>query len=50
VFLDPAVPVPPGSKLVITQNGVTGEYVRSGEPAVYTFHKEVQLQLFERWA
>ena len=50
LFLDPAVELPPGSKLTVTQNGVTGEYSQSGEPAVYTYHKEVPLKLFERWA
>jgi len=50
LFIDPAVPIPAGSKLVVTQNGVTGEYTRSGEAAVYTGHKEVPLELFERWA
>ena len=50
LFLDPAVPLPAGSKLTITQNGVTKEYAQSGEPAVYTYHKEIVLELFERWA
>lgn len=50
LFLDPAVPLPAGSKLTVTQNGVTGEYVQSGEAAVYSNHKEVPLELFERWA
>jgi hypothetical protein len=50
VFLDPGVELPPGSKLVITQNGVTGNYEQSGEPAIYAYHKEVPLALFERWA
>ncbi len=50
LFLDPAVELPPGSKLIVTQNGVTGYYTQSGEPAIYTHHKEVPLALFERWA
>ena len=50
LFLDPAVVLPPGSKLTVTQNGITGHYAQSGEPAVYTHHKEVPLKLFERWA
>lgn len=49
VFLTPEITVSPGSKLVITQNGVTGEYVRSGMPAVYLTHQEVSLELFEGW-
>lgn len=50
LFLDPTVILPPGSKLTVTQNGVVGEYVQSGEPAVYRNHKEIPLKLFERWA
>ena len=50
LFLDPAVPLPAGSKLTVTQNGVTGEYVPSGEAAVYSTHIEVPLELFVRWA
>lgn len=50
LFLDPTVELPPGSKLAVTQNGVTTEYAQSGEPAIYTCHKEVPLKLFERWA
>ena len=50
LFLDPAITLPPGSKLVVTQNGNTGEYAQSGEPAVYQNHKEIPLKLFERWA
>jgi len=50
IFLDPAVDIPPGSKLTITQNGVTSHYAQSGEPAIYPYHKEVPLVLFERWA
>jgi len=50
LFLDPAVELPPGSKLTVTQNGMTGQYAQSGKPAIYTHHKEVPLRLFERWA
>ena len=50
LFLDPDVLVPAGSKIVVTQNGVTGTYSQSGEPALYTHHKEIPLKLFERWA
>lgn len=50
LFLDPAVELSPGSKLTVTQHGVTGHYAQSGEPAIYTCHKEVPLKLFERWA
>lgn len=50
VFLAPEIQVKPGSKLTITQNGVTTEYKSSGEPAFYSTHQEIVLELFKGWA
>ena len=50
VFLAPEIKVKPGSKLTITQNGVTTEYKSSGEPAVYSTHQEIILELFKGWS
>lgn len=50
VFIAPEIQVKPGSKLTITQNNVTTEYKSSGQPAIYTTHQEIELELFERWA
>ena len=50
VFLASDIQVKPGSKLTITQNDVTTEYKSSGEPAFYTTHQEIVLELFEGWA
>lgn len=50
VFIAPEIQVKPGSKLTITQNDVTTEYKSSGQPAIYTTHQEIELELFERWA
>lgn len=50
LFIDPAVEIPAGSKITVTQNGVTGDYERSGKPAVYSTHQEVPLELFKGWA
>lgn len=50
LFIDPAVEIPAGSKITVTQNGVTGDYGWSGKPAVYTTHQEVHLELFKGWA
>ena len=49
VYLSPDVLVKPGSKLTITQNGVTTVYKSSGTPAVYSSHQEIQLELFKGW-
>lgn len=50
LFLSPTIEIPPGSKITVTQNGKTTDYERSGEPAIYTNHQEVPLELFRGWA
>lgn len=50
VFFSPDITIKAGSKIVITQNGITTNYVHSGVESVYDTHKEVVLDLFERWA
>ncbi|MCD7819272.1 MAG: hypothetical protein LUH07_09520 [Lachnospiraceae bacterium] len=50
LFIAPEVTIKAGSKLTVTQNGVTGVYAMSGEPAVYADHQEIMLKLFEGWA
>lgn len=50
VFLAAEIQVKPGSKLTITQNGVTTDYKSSGEPAFYSTHQEIVLELFKGWA
>lgn len=50
LYTAPDVEIPEGSKVTVTQNGVTQDYARSGTSAVYTHHQEVPLELFRRWA
>ena len=50
LFIDRAVTVPEGSKITVTQNGVTGVYEKSGKPAIYSTHQEIPLELFKGWA
>ena len=50
LFISPDVEIKPGSKLTVTQDGVTTAYVRSGFPAVYPTHQEIILDLFEKYA
>ena len=45
LFIAPEIKIVPGSKLRITQNGVTIDYISSGVPAVYETHQEVCLEL-----
>lgn len=50
LFINRAVVIPEGSKITVTQNGVTGVYEKSGRPAVYSTHQEIPLELFKGWA
>lgn len=50
VLIAPEIQIKPGSKLTITQNGVTAEYKSSGEPARYATHQEIVLELFKGWS
>lgn len=50
LLIDANVDIPVGSKIRVTQNGVTAEYERSGKAAVYSCHQEIPLELFRGWA
>lgn len=50
LFIDRAVVIPPGSKITVTQNGVTAAYEKSGKSAVYSTHQEIPLEVFRGWA
>ncbi|MCM1440358.1 MAG: hypothetical protein NC131_14310 [Roseburia sp.] len=50
LFISKEVEVPPGSKIVVTQNGVTQVFTHSGEPAVYSTHQEIVLETFKEYA
>lgn len=50
LFLSNEVMIPPGSKIIVTQNNRTTEFENSSEPAVYTNHQEIVLELFKGWA
>ena len=49
LFISPEITVKSGSKIVVTQNGITTEYSASGEPAIYFSHQEIMLELFRGW-
>ena len=50
LFIAPDLTIKPGSKLTVTQAGVTCDYTNSGVPAVYDTHQEIQLDLFRGYA
>ena len=41
--------IPAGSKIMVTQYGVTRSYKSSGEPMVYYTHQEIVLELSDKW-
>ena len=47
LFIRPDLTIKPGSVIEITQNGITERYKGSGQPAVYTKHQQIILQLYE---
>lgn len=46
LFLAPEVLIKPGSKIVVSQQGITGIYCRSSQAPVYASHQEIMLELF----
>lgn len=48
IFVAPDISIKEGSKLVVTQDGVTNTYERSGVPSVYPTHQEVSVNLIEK--
>ena len=50
LFISPDIKIANGSKIIVTQNGVTVAYKSSGQPAVYNTHQEITLDLFVGWA
>ena len=50
LFISSDIVIKSGSKLTVTQTGVTTAYTGSGVPAVYPTHQETILELFESWA
>ena len=50
LFLSPEITVKSGSKIIVEQNGIKTEYAASGEPAIYSEHQEIMLELFKVWA
>lgn len=49
LFLAPEIVIKPGCKIAITQNGRKTDYHLAGQPAVYTNHQEIVLNLFKGW-
>ena len=50
LIISPDVTIRPGSKITVTQEGVTTDYTYSGVPAVYATHQQIILELFGEWS
>lgn len=50
LFISPDATVNEGSKVVVTREGKTLQYMASGKPMIYPTHQEIMLIPFERWA
>lgn len=50
LFISPDIVISSGSKITVTQNGRCTEYQSSGEPAIYSSHQELILELFKGWS
>lgn len=50
LFISKDVDIPEGSKIVVTQEGRTETYRRTGKSAVYSVHQEIMLELFKEYA
>ena len=50
LFIAPEISIKPGSKIIVTQNGETVTYTRSGEAAKYETHQQIILDLWKGWA
>ena len=47
LFIRNDLKIKPGSVIEVTQNGVTEKYKGSGQPAVYSNHQQIILQIYE---
>ena len=47
LFIRPDLVIKPGCMIEVTQHGVTERYKGSGQPAIYTNHQEIVLELWE---
>ncbi len=50
LFISPDIKINAGSKITVTQYGITRDYKQSGVSAVYPTHQEIALKLSEEYA
>lgn len=50
LFCAPELDIPPGSKIVVMQNGRETAFKNSGKSSVRDTHQEIMLEIFKKWA
>lgn len=50
LFIAPEISVPEGSKIIVNHDGIESIFSKSGVPALYPTHQEINLELFKGWA
>ena len=50
LFLAPECDIKPGAKILIEREGRVETYQRTGTPAVYPTHQEIELERYEEYA
>ncbi len=50
LFLSPDIAIPAGCKVVVLHGGQELVYASSGQPAVFSSHQEINLNLLKEWA
>lgn len=49
LFIAPEINIKEGSKIIVNHDGVESLFSKSGVPAVYPTHQEINLEIFKDW-
>lgn len=49
LFISPDYNILPGSKIVVEQNGRKTVYKNSSQPAVFSDHQEILMDVYDKW-
>lgn len=49
LFIAPEVNIKEGSKIIVNHDGIESLFSKSGVPAVYPTHQEINLEIFKDW-
>lgn len=49
LFIAPEINIKEGSKIIVNHDGIESLFSKSGVPAVYPTHQEINLEIFKDW-